>query len=213
MKATKACLIGSALLSTLGGGLTVETTLASDRARPQLYRISNQDTWNIERLLHTLTITTPHHINFQEQYVSSFLTEPIEKMGVLKFTPPTQLEKHVYQPNEESFIVNEDQLHYTNHAEDRDLTLSLSDYPPLQAFIEGLRSIFSGDTQALHQFYRTELQGTQQQWTLTIIPRDEELYDSITSILFQGQGSDLSTIIIHEAGSNHSILQLTHTPQ
>ncbi len=178
---------------------------------PDLHRETVQHVWTTAQLLDTLAKATPHQIDFQEKYYSSLLTTPLMKTGVLTYVPPDQLEKHVLTPQQESFAVKGNRLEYTNRAEDRDLTLSLSDYPPLQVFIEGLRSIFSGDSVTLHQLYRTKLDGTKSQWSLNITPKDEDMQDVVTSILFQGQHHILTSIEIHEANGNHSTLLFTPT--
>ncbi|GJL52807.1 MAG: hypothetical protein NPIRA01_40340 [Nitrospirales bacterium] len=173
--------------------------------------VETQGTWTIDELVQALTLTQPRQIDFTEQYISTLLTTPITKKGVFRFTPPAKLEKHVHTPQQESFTVNGDRVHYTNSAEDLDLTLSLTDYPSLRVFIGGLRSMLSGDVETLHQLYHTTLLGTKDEWTLTIIPRDEEMHEAITSILFQGRRQKLTTMVIYESSGNSSTLQLMLT--
>jgi len=207
----KAALILVALLSLFWCDLFfIFSTLAQ---KPDVHDslVDTHNTWTIHELVHALRITKPIQINFTEQYVSTLLTTPMTKTGVLRFTPPARLEKHIHTPQQESFIVNEDVFHYTNAANDTDDTLSLTDYPSLRVFIEGLRSILSGDVETLQQFYRIALQGTKDEWTLTIIPRDKEMHDVITSMGFQGRKQKLATMVIHESNGNHSTLQLTKT--
>ena len=187
--------------------LLVNTASAAPDRRTE----SLQQTWTTEQLLSTLAKTTPRQIDFQEEYHSTLLTTPILKTGVLTYVPPDGLEKHVLTPQQEAFAVKGDRLEYTNQAEDRDLTISLSDYPPLQVFIEGLRSIFSGDSATLDRLYQTKLDGSKRQWTLTIIPKDENMQEIVTSVLFEGRHDRLTSIVIHEASGNHSTLQLAPT--
>ena len=164
--------------------------------------------FTLEQLTQSLSLQPLHHVQFEESYYSHLLTAPIQKSGRLSYEAPSRFEKHIATPMEESFIVDGDTVHYENKPQGVTQTLSLQDYPPLQVFIEGLRSIISGDLRTLQRFYRTELKGTKKQWVLRIVPIEQEIQESVESIQFRGKGGQIQEIEIRETNGDYSSLHL-----
>ncbi len=172
----------------------------------------SQEIKTLEELFQILKTSHPQQSGFREHYHSDILTEPLVRTGTLKFNPPDQLEKHVQTPHQESFIIKGDRLHYINIADGIDRSFLLSDYPPLQVFVDGLRAMFSGDNTVLSQFYRIQLRGTKSQWMLTIVPKNDEMRDIVRSIVVQGRQHELTAIVTYESSGNHTNLEFTRTP-
>jgi len=164
--------------------------------------------FTLEHLTQSLSLKSIHQVQFDENYYSHLLTAPIQKSGTLSYEAPSRFEKHIATPMEESFIVDGDTIQYENRTQGVTQTLSLQDYPPLQILIEGLRSIFSGDLRTLQRYYDTELNGTREQWVLTIIPFEEEIQESVESIQFRGRGDQITEIEVRESNGDHSSLRL-----
>lgn len=64
----------------------------------------------------------------------------LKTQGILRFTPPTRLEKHITAPYDERYVVEGDTVLVESKTKGTNRTLSLHDYPALRAFIEALRS-------------------------------------------------------------------------
>jgi outer membrane lipoprotein-sorting protein len=164
--------------------------------------------FTLAQLTTLLSLNPIHQAQFEEVYVSRFLTTPIKKSGRLRYTPPSEFEKHIVTPTEEIFVINEDTVQYENLTQGVTQSLSLQDAPPLQVLITGLRSIFSGDLTTLQQHYIIELDGTRHLWTLTMTPRDEKIQESVLSLCLRGMNQHITEIEIQESNGDHSTLFL-----
>lgn len=168
----------------------------------------NVDALTLEQLTQSLALNPIHHVQFDEIYVSHFLTAPITKSGTLSYTAPSKFEKHIVSPTEESFVIDEDLVQYHNVTQGVNQTLSLQDVPSLQVFITGLRSLFSGNLNTLHRYYQLELKGTSPRWVLTMIPLDEDIQESVQFIRLKGKNFQIKEIEIQESNGDHSTLFL-----
>lgn len=175
---------------------------------PEVANSEGSKKFTLEQLTKSLSLNPIHQVQFEEIYVSHFLTTPIKKSGRLNYTPPSRFEKHIVTPTKESFVIDEDTVQYNNISQGVNQTLSLQDVPPLQVLITGLRSIFSGDLTSLQRYYQTELNGTTHQWVLTMVPLDEEIQESVKFIRLKGIKSQINEIEIHESNGDHSTLLL-----
>jgi len=195
-----------------GGALWIGTLILPEMAggiqSPEVVHSENLNEFTLEQLTKSLALQPIHHVQFEEIYVSHFLTAPIKKTGSLRYTAPSRFEKHILTPTKESFVIEEDTVQYNNITQGVNQTLSLQDIPALQVFITGLRSIFSGDLKTLQQYYQTELNGTHHHWVLTMIPLDEEIQESVKFIRLKGIKIQIKEIEIHESNGDHSTLFL-----
>jgi len=164
--------------------------------------------FTLEQLAISLSLNPIHQVQFEEIYVSHFLTTPIKKSGRLSYTAPSRFEKYIATPTEESFVIDEDTVQYNNITQGENQSLSLQDVPTLQVLIVGLRSLFSGDLTTLHRYYQTELNGTHHQWALTMVPLDEGIQESVQFIRLRGMNSQIHEIEIQESNGDHSTLFL-----
>lgn len=164
--------------------------------------------FTLAQLTTLLSLNPIHQVQFEEVYVSRFLTTPIKKSGRLKYTPPSEFEKHIVTPTEEIFVINDDTVQYENLTQGLTKSLSLQDVPPLQVLITGLRSIFSGDLTTLQQHYIIELDGTRHRWTLTMTPREETIQESVRSLCLRGMKHHVKEIEIRESNGDYSRLFL-----
>jgi hypothetical protein len=175
---------------------------------PNVANSEGSKEFTIEQLAKSLSLNPIHQVQFEEIYVSHFLTTPIKKSGRLSYTAPSRFEKHILTPTKESFVIEEDTVQYNNITQGVNHTLSLQDIPPLQVLITGLRSIFSGDLPTLQRFYQSKLNGNYHQWVLTMVPLDEEIQESVKFIRLRGIKNQINEIEIHESNGDHSTLLL-----
>jgi hypothetical protein len=163
---------------------------------------------SLDQVIKNLGQSTMREQTFHETYFSHMLTTPSLKEGTLVFQPPARLEKHVRIPMEESFIANGDNLLYENPSRDISRTFSLQEYPALATLIEGLRSLFNGDKEALRQFFDVSIAGTPEAWTLHLSPIIQDEEDGVNCIRLAGQQAHLQSISIQEINGDRSELQL-----
>ena len=114
--------------------------------------------WNVEQLIESLAKNRQAEVRFEETAFSNLLTRPLKTQGILRFTPPTGLEKHITAPHDERYLVEGDTVLFESKTKDTNRTLSLHDYPVLRAFIEAFRSTLANDLITLKRFYSVTLQ-------------------------------------------------------
>ena len=71
---------------------------------------------------------------------------------------------------------------------------ALSRVPELAGLQASFGALLSGDRALLEKHYRLTPQGTRQQWTLVLAPRDAQMKSSVRDITLYGRGAELRCI-------------------
>jgi hypothetical protein len=133
----------------------------------------------------------------------------LKTQGILRFIPPTGLEKHVTAPHDERYIIEGDRVFFESKTKGTNRTLSLQDYPALRAFIEAFRSTLANDVITLRRFFSVTLQGEPRRWVLNLRPLDKAVQEMVTSIQFSGEGEQVSSIEILAPDGDRSVMVIT----
>jgi outer membrane lipoprotein carrier protein LolA len=165
--------------------------------------------WNEEQLIESLAKNRQVEVWFEETAFSNLLTQPLKTQGILRFTPPTGLEKHITTPYDERYLVEGDTVLVESKTKGTNRTLSLHDYPALRAFIEAFRSTLANDVITLRRFYRVTLQGEPRQWVLLLRPLDHDVQALVESIRFSGERERVSRIEILAPDGDRSVMVIT----
>jgi hypothetical protein len=176
---------------------------------PQTERGGGSNGWTVERLMDNLAKHRQAEARFAETTFSSLLTEPLKTQGILRFTPPATLEKHVTAPQDERYLIEGDHILFENKAKSINRTLSLQDYPALQAFVEAFRSTLTNDVVTLRRFFRVTLQGESRRWVLILLPLDHAAQELVESIRFSGEEGHVSRIEILAPDGDRSVMVIT----
>jgi outer membrane lipoprotein-sorting protein len=144
---------------------------------------------------------------FVERRYLHFLKAPLIAKGVLIFTAPNRLEKKTLEPAAENMVIDGDTL--TVQREGQTQTLSLSAYPQIGAFIEGIRATLTGDAASLQRIYQADLQGNANGWLLQLQPRDPAMQAVVRSISISGSGSVIDRIQTIEHDGDRTDLRIT----
>jgi hypothetical protein len=126
----------------------------------------------------------------------------------LRFTPPSRLEKEVLEPYHERYVVEGDLVTFESERKRIKKSISLGDYPGLRGFVEAFRAGLTGDAGRLMQLYDTGIEGTRLKWTLVLRPRDPAGRSMVEDIVFSGSEGRISTIVIHAADGDRSVMAL-----
>lgn len=151
-------------------------------------------------------------VPFEEQTYSSMLTEPLIVRGVLRFTPPSTLEKEVVEPYHEQYIFDGDRVTFESERKHIKKTLSLHDYPALRSFADAFRASFTGDVALLTQVYETTVDGTRGKWTLLLRPHNRAGNNLVDYILLSGSEGRIATIAIRSPDGDRSVITLRRGP-
>lgn len=165
--------------------------------------------WDEEQLIESLAKNRQTEVWFEETAFSNLLTRPLRTQGILRFTPPAGLEKHITAPYDERYLVEGDTVLVESKTKGTNRTLSLHDYPALRAFIEAFRSTLANDVTTLRRFYRVTLQGDPRRWILILRPLDHDVQALVESIRFSGESERVSRIEILAPDGDRSVMVIS----
>jgi len=167
--------------------------------------------WDVPRLM-ALLGSTPHpRAWFDEVKQIGILQAPLEQSGTLEYREPDYLKKHVVVPEEQIFEIDGDRVRLVQP----DLPAreaGLGEFPALGAFAEGFRAVLAGDRDGLERHYQLSLAGEEQNWTLTLTPRDQRVAAYVTALEFQGRGGRVDRLRIDERGGDSSVISIRALP-
>jgi len=164
--------------------------------------------WTVEVLMNLLKEQRENSVPFREATYSSFLTEPLIARGVLKFVPPDRLEKLITSPFHERYVVEGDRVTFESERKGVKRTISLEEYPALRGFVEAFRSSLNGDVVQLRQVYEVTLDGSREEWTLLLRPRELSGKSVVDYILLTGSDGRVATIAIRSPDGDRSVMTL-----
>jgi len=185
-------------------GETIVAAFAADR-------VANE-AWTVEQVVAALKEGREPVVAFEEATYSTLLTEPLIVRGVLRFTPPATLEKEVWEPYRERYVIEGDQVTFESERKRVKKTISLEDYPALRSFVEAFRASFTGDVARLKQVYDTTVEGSSRQWALLLRPRDSAGRSMVESLTLSGAEGQIATITIRSPDGDRSVMTLSRGP-
>ncbi|MGA6827263.1 LolA-related protein [Nitrospira sp. NS4] len=194
------------------GVLLLTGTLALAAESPQSRGEQMGNGWTVEQVVALLKEGREPSVSFEEATYSSLLTEPLIVRGVLRFTPPSTLEKEVLEPDRERYVIEGDRVTYENERKRVKKTISLEDYPALRSFVEAFRASFTGDVARLKQVYDTTVEGSSRQWALLLRPRDSAGRSMVESLTLAGSEGQIATITIRSPDGDRSVMTLSRGP-
>ena len=190
----------------LFGGLLLGTLAAAENASSRGDDVTGA--WTVEQVVASLKEEREPAVLFEEATHSSLLSAPLIVRGILRFTPPSRLEKEVLEPYHERYVVEGGLVTFESERKRIKKSISLGDYPGLRGFVEAFRAGFTGDAGRLMESYDTAIQGTRLKWTLQLRPRDPAGRSMIEDIVFSGSEGRINSIVIHAADGDRSVMML-----
>ena len=143
---------------------------------------------------------------FVETKTLSIMNKPIESSGVLRYSAPSHLEKRTLKPRPEVLIVDGDALSIEQGGKTR--RLALSEYPAVGAFIESIRGTLAGDAATLSRYYETRVDGDESSWVLTLVPRDRQMSEIISTVRLTGREARIARIEMFETGGDRTTMSI-----
>ena len=183
-----------ALLAMLAASMLATAAHAADTA------------WTLDRLMSTLARNKSGRATFTETKYLSIAEQPVESSGELVFIAPDHLEKHTLRPKPEHMVIDGDKL--TIERNQRKVTMPLTQYPELSAFIESIRATLAGNRFALEAVYTVAIAGRGDDWTLTLTPIDARMRKVVSTVTLDGTRDMLRTVTIRQADGDHSLMRL-----
>ena len=189
---------GKRLISAIAGtGLVLGASLID--ASPE---------WTVEMLVSLLKDHREPSVAFDEVTYSSVLTAPLKARGLLRFTPPSTMEKVITDPFRERYVIEGDRVMFESERKQVKRTISLEDFPVLRSFVDAFLATFTGDASKLQKAYEVTIDGTRAKWTLLLRPRGTTGEPLVDYILFTGSEGLVATIAIRSPDGDRSVMTL-----
>lgn len=144
-------------------------------------------------ILQALARPAPVRTAFVELRGSPMLKAPLRIEGEYQRPDNDSLVREVRSPYAETTTLRngEATLARAGKAPRR---FSLARVPELAGLQASFGALLSGDRVSLEKHYRLAPQGTRQQWTLSLTPKDTKLQGGVRDITLYGQGAELRCI-------------------
>ena len=159
-------------------------------------------------LMQMLASVESANARFVETRHSALLKSPLVLQGTLAYRRPDRVEKHVQSPYDESITVEGGRLTLENRTRKQKKTIAVSGAPGLAALIESIRATRAGDLAALQRYYALQVEGSREQWTLTLKPLDAQIAGYVSSIALSGSETRIGRIMIEEASGDRSVMEI-----
>ena len=124
-----------------------------------------------DALIARLARPAPASIAFTEVRVSPLLREPLVVSGELEFAGPGSLDRHVRKPYREDTAIRGESVRVEREGE-QSRSFALKRAPELRGLLTGFSSLLTGDAPGLKRSFDVQAQGTEQSWTLQLVPLD-----------------------------------------
>jgi outer membrane lipoprotein-sorting protein len=164
--------------------------------------------FSISELMKLLGSVESAKARFVETRHSALLKSPLVLEGTLAYRRPDRVEKHVQSPYDERITVEAGRLTMENRTHNRKKTLSVSGAPGLAALIESIRATRAGDLAALQRHYALQVEGSREQWTLTLKPLDAQVAAYVSQLTLTGSEARITRIVVEEAGGDRSVMEI-----
>jgi hypothetical protein len=162
--------------------------------------------WDIDTLMRDLARHRGGHARFVEKKTIALLDKPVASSGELLYAPPARLEKRTLLPRPELLLLDGDTL--TLERGKRKFTVRLVQQPEALAFVDSLRGTLNGDKVALERSYKLRLSGTEQRWTLDLLPNDQRIASFVVRITIGGSRDQVEWIQYLQADGDRSMMTI-----
>jgi hypothetical protein len=165
-----------------------------------------QPAFDLTRLMQLLAESSAAEVPYVEKKYSSLLSEPVVSSGTLAYKPPDVVEKIMTAPRRESYRIAGQELTVTRDGKERRIALAAE--PLLAAFAASLRGLLSGSAGLLGAHYRMALTGTEREWSLELVPIEDEVTRYVKRIVASGRAGRVAQIEVFEASGDRSVTQV-----
>jgi hypothetical protein len=161
---------------------------------------------DLDRVMGMLATRQHGRVEFIEQQFLSVLSRPIESSGELRYDAPDRLEKRTLKPHAETLVLQGGEL-TVERAHGRRV-MDLHAYPQVLPFVESIRATLAGDRKALERLFRLDFAGSVSRWTLTLIPLESKVKQSVSQVRIEGAQDQLLKVEIRQPDGDRSLMTL-----
>jgi outer membrane lipoprotein-sorting protein len=161
----------------------------------------------LEQVLTPLTRSPPVRAPFVEERHFTLLSEPVIVRGELIFAPPDRLEKRVTSPEPETLVVDGEEMTIES-ARSGSRRVNIRLYPVVSALMSGLRATLTGNGARLREVFFISVEGTEQEWTLTLRPRSQQLSEMVDLVRISGTHNLVNRTEIVDKNGDRTVTRL-----
>jgi hypothetical protein len=161
---------------------------------------------DLDEVLGLLAMRQHGRVEFIEQQFLAVLNRPIESSGELRYDAPDRLEKRTLKPHVETLVLAGGVL-TVERAHSRRV-MDLHAYPQVLPFVESIRATLAGDRSALERFFQLNFAGSVSRWTLTLVPLESKVKQSVSQVRIDGIRDQLLKVEIRQPDGDRSLMTL-----
>ena len=90
--------------------------------------------------------------------------------------------------------------------------MDLHAYPQVLPFVESIRATLAGDRSALEKLFHLEFSGNVARWTLTLVPLESKVKNSVSQVRIDGMRDQLLKVEIRQPDGDRSLMTLRPAP-
>ena len=168
---------------------------------------SAQSALTLEQVLAPLTQSPAVRAPFVEERHLALLSEPVVVRGELAFQPPDRLEKLVTSPEPEKLVLDGDEMAIESaRLGSRRMNIRL--YPAVNALMTGLRATLSGNAAELREVFFVSVDGTEEDWSLTLRPRSQPVLEVVEFVRISGSRNLVNRTEIVDRNGDRTVTRL-----
>jgi hypothetical protein len=160
-----------------------------------------------DALIARLARPAPASIAFKEVRVSPLLREPLVIAGELEFSGPASLDRHVREPYREDTSIRGESVRVEREGE-QPRSFALKRAPELRDLLTGFSALLSGDVTVLKRSFDVQAQGSEESWTLQLMPLDTRARRRLQKIEIRGHDSTPRCFSLLNADGGVSVMIL-----
>lgn len=162
--------------------------------------------FDVNELMALLAQQKNGEARFTEERIVRGLDGPLLSSGTLSFVAPDKLVRRTLSPRPESMSVEGNALVLQRGGRTRSLTLD--SMPELLGMVEAMRGTLSGNAAQLQKYFRTDLAGDAQGWTLDLAPLDAALAAQVRSLRISGRAGEVRGVEMEFIGGDRSVMTI-----
>jgi len=155
-------------------------------------------TFDADWILQAVARPAPSRTVFVELRQSPMLKQPLRLQGEYRRETDGRLVRQVNAPYAETTTLADGEA-VVERSGREPRRIALSQVPELMAVQAGFGALLAGDRELLRKTYDVRADGTREQWTLQLLPRDPRLARSLARIDLHGRGAELRCVESHPA--------------
>jgi hypothetical protein len=161
---------------------------------------------DLNEVMSLLALRQHGRVEFVEQQFLAVLKQPIESSGELRYDAPDRLEKRTLKPHVETLLLTGGVLTVERGHNKR--VMDLHSYPQILPFVESIRATLAGDRGSLERLFHVDFAGTVSRWTLTLVPLESKVKQSVSQVRIDGMREQLLKVEIRQPDGDRSLMTL-----